>query len=368
MTSSVLVISHGFQPNYEKAFVNGLASHEVEPTLIASDRTLVDELSPKVAVLNVRGSQDPRRSRLQKFSNLVSYCLRLFLLIGSGRYDAVHLAGTFLTSSVFAGIVEWCIYRVLTRRFVMTVHNIFPHGRNGKGLRLMYWIVYRIPHVLVVHTRKMKSELEQQFGITPDRIVIMAHGVDEVPATMTASFPSERLRVLIFGGLNHYKGVDQFLRAAVFVSRPMDITIAGEARDPAYAKLVSSLVSNLPQPHRVDWRRGFIEEKKVQDLFETSDVVVLPYRHIDQSGVLFTAFRFGTPLIVTDVGSFKECLPDFAGVVASSAEPTDLAAAVNTFINRAHSFDRSLIRVHAQSLNWSNTVRPLISIYAGRDA
>lgn len=365
VTASVLVISHGFQPNYEKAFANGLAAHDVRPTLIASDRTLVEELSPTVEVVNIRGSQDPKRSRLNKASNLIRYGARLLTLVKSRRHDVVHLTGTFLTSSVLAGLVEWCLYRLLARRFVMTVHNILPHGRHGKGLRLLYWFVYRLPDVLVVHTHKMRSELEQQFGIAVARIVVMAHGVDEVPAAWAAPSSTDHLRVLIFGGLNHYKGVDQFLRAAALVERPMLITIAGEARDSAHAELVSSLIGALPGRHRVDWQRGFIAEEKVQQLFETNDVVALPYRHIDQSGVLFTAFRFGAPLIVTDVGSFRESLPDFAGVVARSAEPAELAEAVNGFIERQTAFDRSRIRAHAQSLSWSNTVTPLLAVYAG---
>lgn len=368
MGAYVLLISHGFQPNYEKGFANGLASNGVKPTLVASDRTLAKDLLPSVGVLNIRGSQDPKRSRLQKATNLFRYCGKLFKEMRSNRYEVVHLTGTFLTSSVLAGLLEWCGYRLLSRHFVMTVHNILPHGRDGIGLRTLYRLIYRLPHVLVVHTNKVKAELAQQFGVPPDRIVIMAHGVDKVPATWTAPLPSTNLRVLIFGGLNHYKGVDQFLKAAMLVAQPMEITIAGEARDLGYAQLVSSLIAALPDRHQVDWQREFIPEDKVQGLFEAADVVVLPYRQIDQSGVLFTAFRFGVPLLVTDVGSFKESLPDFAGVVAHSADPADLAAAVSTFINQRSDFDRSRIRTHAQSLSWLETVRPLLAIYATKDS
>ena len=33
---------------------------------------------------------------------------------------------------------------------------------------------------------------------------------------------------------------------------------------------------------------------------------MLPYREIDQSGVLFTALAFGKPLLLSDVGGFPE--------------------------------------------------------------
>ena len=40
--------------------------------------------------------------------------------------------------------------------------------------------------------------------------------------------------------------------------------------------------------------------------FRRADLVVLPYREIEQSGVLFTALAFGKPLLLSDVGGFPE--------------------------------------------------------------
>ena len=47
---------------------------------------------------------------------------------------------------------------------------------------------------------------------------------------------------------------------------------------------------------------------------------MLPYREIDQSGVLYAALAFGTPLLLSDVGGF----PEVAG--ARLVEPGDAAA------------------------------------------
>ena len=40
--------------------------------------------------------------------------------------------------------------------------------------------------------------------------------------------------------------------------------------------------------------------------FKAADVLVLPYIHIFQSGVLFLGYSFGLPAIATNVGSFRE--------------------------------------------------------------
>src|ERR1035441_5618419 len=56
-----------------------------------------------------------------------------------------------------------------------------------------------------------------------------------------------------------------------------------------------------------------------------ADLVVLPYREIDQSGVLFTALAFGKPLLLSDVGGF----PEIAATGAARTVPAGDAAALH---------------------------------------
>jgi glycosyltransferase involved in cell wall biosynthesis len=58
-------------------------------------------------------------------------------------------------------------------------------------------------------------------------------------------------------------------------------------------------------------------------------VVVLPYRRIDQSGVLFAALALGRPLVATRVGGFAEVVEQHgAGLVVPPEDPAALAAAL----------------------------------------
>jgi glycosyltransferase involved in cell wall biosynthesis len=57
--------------------------------------------------------------------------------------------------------------------------------------------------------------------------------------------------------------------------------------------------------------------------------VVLPYDAIDQSGVLLAALALGRPVVVTDVGGFRELVETHgAGLVVPPADPVALAAAL----------------------------------------
>ena len=82
-------------------------------------------------------------------------------------------------------------------------------------------------------------------------------------------------------------------------------------------------------PPNVRFVPRFIGDAELPAFFRRADLVVLPYREIDQSGVLFTALAFGKPLLLTDVGGFPEVAatgaartvpPGDAGCAARRAE------------------------------------------------
>src|SRR5947208_2892828 len=50
----------------------------------------------------------------------------------------------------------------------------------------------------------------------------------------------------------------------------------------------------------------FVTDLELPAFFRRADLVVLPYREIDQSGVLYTALAFGKPIIASAVGGFSE--------------------------------------------------------------
>jgi len=326
MSPSILLISNGFQPSYEKGFANGVAENGMRVELISSERTLEKELDHRIKINKLRGSQDPHRSTYEKASNLIRYVFALGCRIYSGKHDIVHLTGMFMIRNNGAGLVEWLAYRLLTRRFIMTVHDILPHNKHTRLNKLMFRFLYRLPDRLIVHTEKMRAELMTQFGVSPHRIIVMQHGVDELPARLRIPEPSASLRVLLFGGLNRYKGTDLFFEALQHCQDlPVEVVMAGECRDAVYMRQIESLISGLSANHTARWDKTFIAEERVGDFFEAVDAVALPYRHIDQSGVLFTAFRYGTPVIATDVGVFRACLPDFAGMIVPEQTPQSLA-------------------------------------------
>lgn len=366
MSDPVILVSHGFQPSYEKAFANGLARNGLPVSVITSDRSLVSAFEPGVQTIPLRGSQDPRRSRLKKTWRLIAYTLSLYWFLLRHRFRALHVMGVFITGSVALGWLEMLGYRLLSRRLLLTVHNLLPHNRHTRLNRIILQRVYRLPDTLVVHTAKMRDALANEWGVRPDRIVQMEHGVDDRPSEVKPWKPDAegRLRLLMFGSISRYKGIDIALEALCdFTDFPVSLEIAGECRDAKLADELTRLIERIPAMHTVEWRRGFIPEQDVQAYFERADSVLLPYRHIDQSGVLLTAYRFGIPVLAFDVGSFADYVTHETGVIVTERTPAGLRDGIRQLKTRLPELHREQIRAVAHRYLWEETVRVLLPHY-----
>ena len=124
------------------------------------------------------------------------------------------------------------------------------------------------------------------------------------------------------------------------------------------------------QNGKVLLRADFIPDDETEVYFKAADVLVLPYRHIYQSGVLFLAHSFGLPVLAADVGSLKDEIVDGkTGFVFSPEDPVDLAKAIERYFASdlyAHlNSRRGEIRDYAtERHSWDVVGQMTMSVYA----
>lgn len=217
--------------------------------------------------------------------------------------------------------------RVLPRGpLVLTAHDVVPREpRPGqlKGLAATYARM----DAVVVHTHHGRDRLVNELGVTPDRIHVIPHGAFDYLTRQPEETPLppelaavERPVVLCFGLLRPYKGIDLLIEAFKQAGTDAELWIVGMPRMPLepleeQARALGGRVRFVPR---------FVVDDEIPAFFRRADLVVLPYRQIDQSGVLFTALAFGKPLLLTRVGGFTE-LADEHGA-AAAVEPSDARA------------------------------------------
>jgi glycosyltransferase involved in cell wall biosynthesis len=371
-----LLIPHGFEPNYTVGFARGLHANGVR-FLVVSD----DEISPRLDAIgithvNLRGSLDPRRPLRQKLPNLLRYYFRLFSLTFKYRGATVHFTGLLNKRILLLeGLILPSWFRLCAGRYVHTAHNAVPHGReDSAAFRFAYRWIYRFPHTIVVHTTQLAKQLESEFGVEHSRISIISIGLnEEVPEIrLTANESRRKLELptrgaiaLFFGKVEPYKGVDVLVEAwSLMKSKDAHLAIVGECSDCSYASVIRSILAKSPRVAEMEWREGFISNTDVALWLKACDVVVMPYRNIYQSGVLFLSFRFGVPIVATDVGALSEFVDAESGVIASSNDPAGIAGALDCFFAAPAQFSRDNIARRATKYAWDKQCAKIKHLYS----
>src|SRR5262249_22674504 len=139
--------------------------------------------------------------------------------------------------------------------------------------------------------------------------------------------------LLFFGQIAPYKGLDLLVDAMRSLGpgqQDCRLVVAGKPKVgfESYWQTVKTSTEDDRVRSRVVMLDKFIPDADVPVLFRAADAWVLPYREIYQSGPMSLAYRFGTPVVATRVGSFpQDVVPDVTGVLCQPDNPAELAAA-----------------------------------------
>lgn len=208
-------------------------------------------------------------------------------------------------------------------RTVALCHNVLPHERKPYDQPLMKALLKRVDGVL--------AHSEEQAGLArelaPGKPVRVAGLPPHLPSTTAQTSGQVHRRLLFFGMVRPYKGLDLLLRA---LPDGVSLTVAGEfwgGLDETRA-----LIDELGLGDRVDLRPGYVAAADVPKLFAASDALVLPYRSATASQNVWLGHEHGVPVIATRVGALADHVTD--GVDGLLVEPGDagaLRAAIERF-------------------------------------
>jgi glycosyltransferase involved in cell wall biosynthesis len=218
------------------------------------------------------------------------------------------------------------------RPLVLTAHDILPREAR-RGQRAAQRRLYERFDAVVVHSEHGRRRLIGELGVEPERVHVITHGAFQhlvVPDTsldgaFVPPFETDLPVVLCFGLMRPYKGLDLLLEAWRGVEGA-ELWIVGMPRmDIATLRAMA--------PPGVRFVARFISDSELARYFRRADLVVLPYREIDQSGVLFTALAFGKPLLLSDVGGFPEIAVSGAARTFPAGDAGKLHDALNGLLD-----------------------------------
>jgi glycosyltransferase involved in cell wall biosynthesis len=209
---------------------------------------------------------------------------------------------------------------------VLTAHDVLPREPRAGQLRAQRRLYERVDAV-VVHSAHGAARLRDELGIDPAKVHTIPHGAFShlTAQPVEQPLPPELAAVgkpvvLCFGLIRPYKGIDVLLEAWRGID-DAELWVVGLPKMDL-APLRAAAPSNVRfVPH-------FVTDEEIPAYFRRADLVVLPYREIDQSGVLFTALAFGSPLLLTAVGGFPEVAASGAAELVPPGDPAALHRAL----------------------------------------
>lgn len=346
---SVAVLTGGGDKPYALGLAASLIAQDVSIDFIGSNEVDGPELhqTPLVRFLNLRGDQDPKASTMAKVWRVLIYYVRLLRYAAFARPKIFHILWNNKIE-LFDRTLLMLYYRVLGKRVVFTVHNVNARWRDGNDTllnRLTLKIQYRLANHLFVHTAQMKRELETHFAVAGNNVTIIPFGINAtVPrSNLTPAEAKHQLGltgqqkvVLFFGNIAPYKGVELLVEAFAELSAGSSdyrLIIAGRPKDCLpYWEQVQQLIRQFKLHPFIIERIQYVPDEDTEIYFKAADVLVLPYTHIFQSGVLFLGYNFGLPVIASDVGSLREDIEEGrTGYICRPKDPGSLAEAFRTY-------------------------------------
>lgn len=256
-------------------------------------------------------------------------------LARSERFDIVHFQW-----SVVPALDLRALRQIQAERpVVLTVHDLVPF--NGKSVSQMqrkgFEAVLHAADHLIVHTDQARRDLIQR-GFDPSRITVIPHGLLALKPASATERRDGKWRIVMFGRLQSYKGVDTLVDAAAAIDPALrdrlEIVIAGEPLMPLAHLSDRAAAMGLGNVLRFDPRR--FGEEEMATLLASADCFVFPYRAIEASGVLHLVAGLGKWIVASDLGMFRQMIGQDGrnGALITPDDPAALARALVDSIGR----------------------------------
>jgi D-inositol-3-phosphate glycosyltransferase len=383
----ISILNAGQQTDYLYGLVSGLVEiPTLEIEVIDSDSSVgMFEAFHHVSLFNLRGDNISPQSMFTKMWRIGRYYIRLLYYAASTRSDIFHIQWEN-SIALFDRTLLNLYYKLLGKKLVFTAHNVYREARDSTATPLRWFslkVMYHLVDRIIVHTPKMKEELCSLFHVSPEKVIIIPHGINNRVQKKGITQEDARQKlgivptahvVLFFGQIDEYKGIETLIDAAALLVQKdpsIILIVAGKPkRQSDYVlKLKRQVRKSLPEKN-VMLRLQFIPDHEVETYFSASDCVVLPYKRIFQSGVLFLAYRFGVPIIATDVGSFAEDVVDrVTGFICKPNDAEDMAAQVRKYFDSTLFHQREetrafIIELSEKKYSWTNIGRQTYEVYS----
>lgn len=205
----------------------------------------------------------------------------------------------------------WVLTRVRKKNIIFTVHEVWGDDLLTSPFRryycqLLHLLLWFVVDDLVFISEMAKETFEKQ--APGDRYTVVSHGVitDEVREISNAKrcFGYDESDILItqHGFVNPRKGFETFIKIAENLPE-YEFLIAGGPRSEDNQEYYNKIQAAAPPNVSIT---GVLDSEDFHAAFVASDVAVMPYEAIFQSGIFNWCAAYEVPVVATEIPYFRD--------------------------------------------------------------
>jgi glycosyltransferase involved in cell wall biosynthesis len=205
-------------------------------------------------------------------------------------------------------LADWYfLLRLRNKKIYYIIHDPQPHTGEGRSrVEKINKLYFPYIQKFITYSAFSAGLFKQHYPAYADKVLTFKMPIftSQKLDIKTKAKETGSKKIVFFGRISAYKGVELFYDAAVAISKTMpDVTfvIAGKAHE-GYAP---TFLNNNPHPN-IHIRNHFIGLEELAEIMSDADLCVLPYFDATQSGVIMTCYAFNLPVLVSDCPGLLE--------------------------------------------------------------
>jgi len=251
------------------------------------------------------------------------------------------------------------LVKIVFGKVVLTIHDVTSLANNGDS-SIISKLIYKFTNLILTHNEFSKSEIIKIAPNLKEHIYIIPHGnyipfinvqKDKGNSKEKLGLPKDKTILLFFGMIKKVKGLEillESLKEVVTKNPDVVLLIAGSPWENDFS-VYQQIIDDNNLSKNVLLHTKFIADEDVEHYYCASDLVVLPYKKIYQSGVLMMTLSYERPALVSDLPPLKEVIKDNEnGFLFKSENASDLSVKLNQILSDRENMER--VRLNGNAL------------------
>lgn len=279
-------------------------------------------------------------SNINKLLDILNGLFRILFFGKKNKFNffIFHIFSTEPKELLLIKFSKFCGFKI-----IIIAHDI--NGFAGTDNKFIKNIIFnKLSDIIIVHNKYSfnliknflcPSSSQNLFTIPHGGYIELFNNSDysKLTARSKLGIDDHKFVILFFGQIKKVKGLDLLLNSIPLVNKDILLIIAGKPWKDDFSQY-NDIIYNLNIEKKINLYIRYISDYERDIFFKASDLLVLPYREVYQSGVLLMAMSYKLLVLASDIEANSEIISDGEnGFLFKNGSSINLASKINFILN-----------------------------------